>query len=71
MASDNENEVRINVKVDREQNDLLNRMLPWGAKSDILRNILLQVIHGLETDDDGTFYAALARNNVELRIKDV
>lgn len=62
MSSDNENEVRVNVLLDRERNDVLNKLLPWGAKSTILRNIVEKVIDGLMEDADGDFYSMLVKD---------
>lgn len=70
MPSDNKNEVRINTVIDREANDLLNQLLPWGAKSDIIRNIVEHLIHDLAHDSDGSFYSALVKKQVCLIIKE-
>ncbi|PCJ26732.1 MAG: hypothetical protein COA94_04865 [Rickettsiales bacterium] len=66
MSSDNDSTTRINIVIDSEQNTLLNKMLPWGAKSDIIRNIVEILIKDLEQDSSGDFYSALVKHNVKL-----
>lgn len=69
MTVSDEEGVRINIIVEREVNDRLNKLLPRGHKSNVLADIVRDMVEQLEDDSDGAFMLALMRGNVELSIK--
>lgn len=66
MPSDNENEIRVNIKLDREVNEEFSSLIPRGNKSDVIRNLVLVAIHNLKNDTNKRFYAALLQKRVDI-----
>lgn len=60
---------RLNVDLDRDLHDRLNRCVPWGVKAVVIRSLVTLLVEAVERDGPLILGAVMAKD-VSLTIKD-
>lgn len=67
--SDNPNEVRLNLTIDKELHDRLDKHAPWGMKAAVVRALVKTAVDMLDRHGPAGLGLILA-GEIELRLKE-